>query len=104
MAITNPEAIKFTDEQIRPLAESVRALKVRIDAATVKWFAGMNVLVGSKSEDTIDDKREADGVSRLTSADVVAVMTQLLAIQAALNQGGVAGVIEKPCVRAIGVN
>jgi hypothetical protein len=104
MAITNPEAIKFTDEQIRPMAESVRGLKVRIDAAATKWLGGMSAIVGSKAEDTIEDKRDADGVSRLTSADVVAVMTQLLAIQNILDQGGVAGVIEKPCVRAIGVN
>ena len=104
MAIDNAEAIKFTNEQIRPLAESVRALKVRIDAASTKWFGGLNTIIGTSAADIIEDGRAAEGVSRITSADVVAVMTQLLALQTALNQGGVAGVIEKPCVRAIGIN
>ena len=103
MAITDPEAIKFVNEQIRPLAESVRALKARIDATTVKWFAGLNTVIGTSADDTIEDGRDAEGVSRLTSADVVALLTQLLAIQTALNQGGVAAVVEKPCVRALKV-
>ena len=101
--ITNPEAIAFCNEYIRPLAEQVRALKARIDAAGTRWFSGVNTTVGASSADQIADGREAEGVSRLTAADVTNLMSQLLTIQAQLEQGGVAGVIEKPCVRPLNV-
>jgi hypothetical protein len=102
--VSNAEAIRFVNEQIRPLAESVRALKARIDAATVKWFGGINTTIGTSADDAIADGREAEGVSRLTAADVTGLMTQLLAIQATLDGAGVAGVVEKPCVRTLEVS
>jgi hypothetical protein len=102
--ITNAEAIRFCNEQIRPLAESVRALKARIDACTVKWFGGINTTIGTSAGDAIADGREAEGVSRLTAADVTGLMTQLLAIQTTLDQAGVADVVEKPCVRTLQAN
>ena len=101
--ITNPEAIAFCNEYIRPLAEQVRALKARIDAAGTRWFSGVNVAVGTSSADQIADGREAEGVSRLTAADVTNLMSQLLTIQAQLEQSGVAGIVEKPCVRPLNV-
>lgn len=92
--ITNPEAIAFCNEYLRPLAEQVRALKARIDAAGTRWFSGVNTTVGTSAADQIADGREAD---------VINLMSQLLTIQAQLEQGGVAGVIEKPCVRPLTV-
>lgn len=99
--VTNAEAIRFVNEQIRPLSEATRALKARIDACTTAWFAGIGDIIGTSASDAIQDGREVEGVSRLTAADVVGVLTQMLAIQTQLNQGGVAGVISKPCVNAL---
>ena len=99
--ITDAQAIKFVNEQIRPLAEKVRALKAEIDGCTTDWFAGVNTIVGTSADDSIDDGREDEGISRLTASDVTGVMTQLLAIQTTLNGGGVSGVIARPCVRPL---
>jgi hypothetical protein len=99
--ITNAEAIRFVNEQIRPLAESYRGLKARTDAALVTWFGGLNSVVTNSASDPVVDGREAEGVSRLSGADVVNFVTQLTAFQAALNASGVPGVISKPCVRAL---
>ena len=100
--ITNPEAVRYANEVVRPLAESVRALKAQIDAATVAWFGGINAHY-SEGADTLEDGRESEGVSRLTGGDVTDLLTQLIALQTALDAGGVADVISKPCVRPISV-
>ena len=99
MPITDPRAVRFANEAIRPLAERVRDLKADIDAVGVAWFGGLSALFPNDSS-VLDDRREAEGVSILTGADVTNLITQLLAIQTQLNGGGVAGVISKPCVRS----
>ena len=103
MPISDPQAIRFTNEKVRPLCEQVRALKATIDATTVEWFATQSSLITNNSE-AVADGREAEGVSRLTGADVTSVITQLLAIQTTLNAGGVAAVISKPCVQPLRVS
>ena len=101
--ITDAEAIRFVNEVIRPTAEKMRGLKAEIDAATVAWFAGLNSAI-TNTADLLDDGREAEGVSRLTGADVVNLITQMMAYQTQLNAGGVASVISKPCVRTLQVS
>lgn len=101
--ITSAEAIRYVNEVIRPTAETLRALKAEIDAATVTWFGGLNAVIGSSSGDTLQDGREAEGVSRLTGADITNLVVQMLAYQTACNAGGVADVISKPCVRTLSV-
>ena len=97
--ITDPEAIEFSNQRIRPISEDMRALKNRIDSTVTRWFMGMDVTFGTSPNDVLQDERESD--SDLTSADVTASMTQMIAYQAQLNEPGVAAVIEKPCVRAV---
>jgi len=101
--ITNAEAIRFCNEQIRPLAERMRALKIEVDAALTTWFAGVSTVIGSSAGDTIEDGRGDEGVSRLTAADVTNLGVQMIAYQTQLNQAGVAGVVSKPCVRPVRV-
>ena len=100
--ITDPQAIKFVNEQVRVLAEKTRQLKVEIDAIEADWFNGINTLISG--QENVIDGREAEGVSRLTGSDVVNLMTQLLAIQSILDGSGVEGVIAKPCVRPLRAN
>jgi len=99
--ITDAQAIRFANEQVRPLAEKMRALKAEIDAALVDWNGGINTTVGSSGDDTLADGREAEGISRLTAADISNLVTQLTAYQTQLDQAGVADVISKPCVRPL---
>lgn len=100
MSITDPLAVSFSNQSIRPLCERVRSLKSEIDAAVVDWFGGRSSLFPNDST-VLSDGRVAEGVSILTGADITGVITQLLALQTALNQSGVAAVIAKPCVRPL---
>jgi hypothetical protein len=99
MAITNPEAIRFVNEQVRPLCEEARALMARIGAAQTLWFSGVNGNVPNDAT-LLADGRDADGSSRLTGAHINSAVGNLIAIAAASN----AQIIEKPCVRAIAVS
>lgn len=96
--ITSPEAVRWTNEVVRPLAERARALKAEVDAATVAWYAGLNVAIPNTA-DVIADGREAEGVSRLKGSDVHGFLAQVI--------GGVGGLNEQivslPCVRPLRV-
>ena len=39
--MTDPTVIRFVNEVVRPMAEQLRALRVRLDAAFVAWAAGL---------------------------------------------------------------
>lgn len=96
--ITDPQAIRFVNEQIRPLCEALRALKARTDAATVDWFAGLNAMFPNDASPVVDG-REAEGVSRLTGQDINDVM--YLFATAIANMP--AATVAKPCVRPLSV-
>lgn len=96
MAITNPEAIRFTNEQVRVLCEEARALVARINAMQTKWFSGISAMCPNDVT-ALADGRDADGSSRLTGADINSAVGILIAIANASN----AQIIEKPCVRAL---
>jgi hypothetical protein len=98
--IVNPQAITWTNEVVRPLAEVMRSLKARTDAALVTWYAQISAVVPNDASPLLDG-RENDGVSRLTGADINSFVAQLAAYKTALEQAGVADVISKPCVRAL---
>ena len=101
--ITSPEAIKFANEQVRPLAEAMQALDYRIQACLTQWYATASALFPVDAEAMLQDGREADGVSRLSGNDVVLLITQLAAYKTAMDGAGVRNVIAKPTVRALTV-
>ena len=100
--MTTPQAIKFTNEQVRPMAERLRGLKAEIDASLVQWFDGMNSEF-SNDDTPVEDGRENEGISRLTGEDVNGLMFVLSEVQTVLNQPGYAERIAKPCVRPLRV-
>jgi hypothetical protein len=93
--INNPEAIRFVNEQVRPLCEELRALKAKFDALSPLWFSGLNTVITNNVADPIMDGRNSEGVSRLSGADVHSAVAQFLAITPN------AEIIAKPCVRAL---
>lgn len=107
--IVNPEAIKFVNEIIRPLAEARRALDARIEDALNKWNSTVSpgVTFGAQFADNLDglvqDGRDADGISRLTGNDVVNFVTRLVAVKTDSDLVGARTIIAKPCVRAFEV-
>jgi hypothetical protein len=96
--ITDARVIRFVNEQVRPLAEEARALKARIGSLTTDWFGGLNLVV-LNTPDLIADGRDAEGVSRLTGADVNSAVSNLIAAHDAINDQ----IVAKPCVRPLQV-
>ena len=94
--IVNPEALRFVSEQIRPLCESLRGIKAQMVAMKVLWDDHVGALIPNDLS-PVADGREAEGVSRLTGADVNNARNAM----AALIPGISDGVIGKPCVRPI---
>jgi hypothetical protein len=93
--MNNPQAITFINEQVRPLCEQLRALKAKFDALAPVWYGGLNVTIPNDAQEPIEDGREAEGVSRLTGADIHGVVAQFLAVTPN------AEIIAKPCVRPL---
>lgn len=101
--IVNTEAIRYANEIVRPLAEEMRALDYRIQAALTTWYATIAAVVPVDADAVLQDGREADGVSRLTGNDINLLVAQLAAYKTAMDGAGVRNVIAKPTVRALTV-
>lgn len=97
--ITDPQAIKFSNEQLRPMCERIESIKAEIDVMMVEWFGGLNNTIGDSADDNLIDNREAEGVRQLTGEDITGVMSILSSIQTTLDSAGVAERINKPTVR-----
>jgi hypothetical protein len=93
--IDDPQAIKFVNENIRPMCEITEDLVASISTLTTAWFGGLNLLFPNDGT-LVDDGREAEGVSRLTGANINSVMGILIAIGNASNSE----IINKPTVRS----
>lgn len=100
MAITDPEVIKYVNEQIRPLAEAVRALDAQMDAAD-ETFRRLNGQIPNDNGEMLEDGRENEGVSRLSGRDIRDFVTVVRSLQAVLN--GTDATVEKPTVRPLRV-
>lgn len=96
MAITNPEAVRFVNEQVRPLCEKARALSAEILAMQTLWFGGLDAQFPNDAT-ALDDGREGQGVSCLTGAQVQLAVGVLIAMLGQAN----AEIIAKPCVRSL---
>lgn len=98
MSITGPEEIKFVNEYIRPMCENIRYMKARGDDFALKWAQ----LSSSFPNDTtaVEDGRDAEGISRLTGADINAVATVFNTLLGDIDATAEA-VIAKPCVRPL---
>jgi len=73
--ITDPQVITFCNEVIRPICERLHRVDLLMEAAHEEWMDKIKSLTTSNDNaDLIDDRRDAEGVSRLTLADLKAVV------------------------------
>jgi len=93
--ISDPIALKFVNEQVRPLCEQIRALKVLMVSAETQWDGGTNVFFANGADVVGDDP--ADGRSRLTALNVSQVMTIMSTLIVDINDQ----IIALPCVRPL---
>jgi len=100
--IVDPIVIKFCNEQLRPLAETLRDGKVFGAEVRAVWDDQVAALVAANVDaDLIDDGRDAEGISRLTKADLVGFMAVVTAMAGSLDAPGTMAIIRKPAVRTI---
>lgn len=99
--ITNPQAITFCNERLRPLAETLRNLHAVATDTKGVWDGGIGTTIGSSPTDDILDGRQDEGVSRLTAEDCANFMTQVGTLLTQFAGAGVMDVIRKPCVRPL---
>ena len=99
MAITDPEAIKFVNEYIRPMCENIRYSNARGNDFAIKWV-GLSGDFPNDPAEIVEDGREASGVSRLSGADIQAVAFVFDALLGDLDPTAQA-IIQKPCVRPL---
>jgi hypothetical protein len=92
MAITNPEAIQFSNE-LRPRCSQIVRLKYTIDDVVRRWYLGKNNLFPNDAS-MIDDGRVKD--TPISGADITNVIVNLIAIQSLLNATGVMDIFTKP--------
>lgn len=102
--IVNQEVVRFSNESVRTICESIRKLYYTLDDMKRKWDASIApAIAGNEFTDPVVDGRAAQGVSQLTKNDVTLVAVQVNALLGVLNSPGVLNVIQKPCVRPVEV-
>ncbi len=99
MAITDAEAIKFVNEYIRPMCENIRYSNARGADFAIKW-AQLGSEFPNDPAEIVEDGREAEGVSRLSGADINAVAAVFSSLLGDLDITSQA-IIQKPCVRPL---
>lgn len=101
--ITNEEFIRWVNEVIRPLAETLRSAGLTVDSTIDEWNRNYLGLLGGLdgADDVVLDGRESQGVSRLTGADIKAFIAAISALQSGYQAGKMTDVIYKPCVKPV---
>lgn len=97
--MNDPHVIDFVNH-MRGWAEELRALKAELTAASNTWYSEISPVLPNDAGEPIEDGREAEGVSRLTGADVHSFMNEAIEFTTNLNDQ----VISKPCVRFLEVH
>jgi len=103
MPITDPVAIRFVNEQLRPIAEKMRATKIELKQSFADWQQKIAAQVPSDAKEMLEDGREAEGVTRLSGADITAFVEVLTKYNTVGDEIGIDDVINKLCVRALEV-
>ena len=101
MAITDPQAIVFVNERIRPVAEQIRDLQARMTEHVANWNQGISALVPNDAAELLEDGRDAEGVSRRTGADVTNMVTRMQSLLTVLDATFVMDVVHKTTVRSL---
>ena len=97
--ITDAEAIKFVNEYIRPMCENLRYMCARGKDWKIRWDAGMSAKFPNDTSPVVDG-RDAEGISRLTGADINAVAAVFNTLLADIDTTSEVA-INKPCVRPL---
>lgn len=81
MAITDPRAIRYCNEVLRPLAERLRDVFEDVARAEQAWTDEIGALIPNDAAQTVEDGRASEGVSVLTGAEVNACRAVFLQLK-----------------------
>lgn len=98
-ASTYPEEIAFANE-CRADAELLRAVRLRFESRLATWARLSGTFSGAPGVE-LDDGRTDEGISRLTTNDIVSLMTQVQGVYDVLKANAQKVITEKPCVRPV---
>ena len=96
--ITDEEAIRFTNEIVRPYCEKMRNMYWEFKALTPYWIDTISAMVPNDVNEILVDGRDTD--TELTGADITNFIIEASKYMAAIEEIGVLSIIQKPCVRA----
>lgn len=101
--ITDPVAITFCNEQLRPLAERLRDSHATLTELKGIWLDGMGDYFTDSAADMIIDDRQTGGVEQISCATIDTVVSAASAALAALDAAGVMAAVRTACVRPLRV-
>lgn len=82
--ITNVQAVKFCNEHIRPLADTLASAQAQGNSVLAMWDAkGLGALIPNTT-DVVMDGSDVDGRTQITGADVNTFIKVLQSLQATM--------------------
>lgn len=98
--ITNQVVIQFSNDYLRPIAEAVRNVQIRLNDAKVKYTTNIaGLLAGQADGDTLADGAPDDGRPQVTKKDLADLIAQLGGIITELDATGAEALRAKFTVR-----
>ena len=94
--ITDADAIQYSNEVVRTMADRLVSLKSDIDRYLSRWYLGINAATPNDTS-PLADERMGRALS-LTGANINSFVAQMAAIQTLMDASGVMDVISKPAV------
>ena len=100
MGMSDPQAVKLSDEALRPMAEALRSLTPKLTAALDQWTGGVGGVLANDAT-AFDDGRAAEKLTPLACDHVHSLMKLLGNVHAVLNTEEARTLIQRFCVRVM---
>lgn len=97
--ITNPEAIAFSQDYLRPMAEMLRWFNSSGNEMVAQWNGGTNTLFPNDASPILDQNGTAHPY---TGANANTIIERVVALNAILNQPFFMDGVLPACVRPLG--
>ncbi len=99
--ITNNEAIRFSNEMVRPKCEEMRKMYYELKAMVTYWQDTVSGIIPNDPGELLEDGRPE--VTQLNGEDIYNFVAEGGKFITAMELSGVLSAIQKPCVRPLKV-
>lgn len=102
--ITDPQVIKFCNDDLRPVAEQLEALQAKINSLAAKYTTVIAPALNPHANgDPVIDNREHAGVTQVTKLDILRMASLLNSMSQALGAANVEATIARMAVHTLNV-